>query len=102
MALPALCLQVIERREEFDFTRHAAFCAFGFAYLGGFQYWLYNIKFTQVGAAPGAARCVVRLWSLRLVVRHVQVAGRAVLAINCRRGGTCPLHPPTRSGEVGI
>ena len=58
-SLGAICLgvQVIERREEFDFTRHAAFCAFGFAYLGGFQYWLYNIKFTQVGAALGAVRC---------------------------------------------
>lgn len=39
--------QVIEGREDFDFSRHAVFCAFGFAYLGAFQYWLYNIKFTQ-------------------------------------------------------
>ncbi|KAL4428327.1 hypothetical protein ABPG75_002416 [Micractinium tetrahymenae] len=39
--------KVVEGREDFDWTRHAAFCAFGFAYLGGFQYWLYNIKFTQ-------------------------------------------------------
>jgi hypothetical protein len=38
---------VVEGREDFDLTRHAAFCAFGFAYLGGFQYWLYNVKFTQ-------------------------------------------------------
>ncbi|PRW44428.1 peroxisomal membrane family [Chlorella sorokiniana] len=37
--------KVIEKREDFDWTRHAAFCAFGFAYLGGFQYWLYNVKF---------------------------------------------------------
>lgn len=44
------CPQVVEGREDFDYTRHAAFCAFGFTYLGGFQYWLYNVKFTQVGA----------------------------------------------------
>ncbi|EFN50495.1 hypothetical protein CHLNCDRAFT_141161, partial [Chlorella variabilis] len=39
--------KVVEGREDFDYTRHAAFCAFGFAYLGGFQYWLYNVKFAQ-------------------------------------------------------
>lgn len=39
--------KVIERRENMDWTRHAVFCTFGFAYLGGFQYYLYNIKFTQ-------------------------------------------------------
>lgn len=38
---------MVEGREDFDYTRHAAFCAFGFAYLGGFQYWLYNVKFAQ-------------------------------------------------------
>lgn len=37
---PCPCRQVVEKREDFDWTRHAAFCAFGFAYLGGFQYWL--------------------------------------------------------------
>lgn len=38
--LLVLCpVQVVEGREDFDWTRHAAFCAFGFAYLGGFQYW---------------------------------------------------------------
>ncbi|KAI3428562.1 hypothetical protein D9Q98_007384 [Chlorella vulgaris] len=39
--------KVVEGREDFDYTRHAAFCLFGFGYLGGFQYWLYNVKFTQ-------------------------------------------------------
>lgn len=39
--------KVVEGREDFDWTRHAAFCAFGFGYLGGFQYWLYNVKFAQ-------------------------------------------------------
>jgi hypothetical protein len=38
---------VVEGREEMDWTRHAVFCTFGFAYLGGFQYWLYNVKFAQ-------------------------------------------------------
>lgn len=39
--------KVVEGRDEMDWTRHAVFCTFGFAYLGAFQYWLYNVKFTQ-------------------------------------------------------
>ena len=39
--------KVIEGKKEIDWTRHAVFCTFGFAYLGGLQYWLYNVKFTQ-------------------------------------------------------
>jgi protein Mpv17 len=39
--------KVIERKKEIDWTRHAVFCTFGFAYLGAFQYYLYNVKFTQ-------------------------------------------------------
>lgn len=39
--------KVIERREEVDWTRHSVYCLFGFAYLGGFQYYLYNVKFVQ-------------------------------------------------------
>lgn len=40
--------KVMEKREEMDWNRHAVFCVFGFTYLGAFQYWLYNIKFTQL------------------------------------------------------
>lgn len=40
--------QVIEGRDEVDLKRHALFCAFGFGYLGCFQYYLYNVKFVQV------------------------------------------------------
>ena len=40
LTCPSCLQQVVEKREDFDWTRHAAFCAFGFAYLGGFQYWL--------------------------------------------------------------
>lgn len=40
-------MQVVEGKERMDWTRHVAFCTFGFCYLGGFQYWLYNIKFAQ-------------------------------------------------------
>lgn len=47
--------KVIERRDEIDWNRHAVFCAFGFTYLGAFQYWLYNIKFTQM-CGPITAR----------------------------------------------
>lgn len=39
--------KVIENRKDIDWTRHAVFCCFGFGYLGAFQYYLYNIKFTQ-------------------------------------------------------
>lgn len=39
--------KIIERKEDFDWNRHSVFCVFGFAYLGGFQYWLYNVKFVQ-------------------------------------------------------
>lgn len=39
--------KVIEGKKEIDWTRHAVFCTFGFVYLGGFQYWLYNVKFSQ-------------------------------------------------------
>jgi len=39
--------KVIEGKKEMDWTRHAVFCTFGFVYLGGFQYYLYNVKFTQ-------------------------------------------------------
>jgi hypothetical protein len=48
-------LQIVEGRKEVDWTRNAAFTIFGFAYLGGFQYWLYNVKFTQL-CAPLTAR----------------------------------------------
>jgi len=40
-------LQVIEKREDIDWKRHFVFVTFGFVYLGGFQYYLYNVKFTQ-------------------------------------------------------
>jgi len=39
--------KVIEGKEKGDWTRHAVFCTFGFAYLGAFQYWLYNVQFTK-------------------------------------------------------
>lgn len=37
-----------------DWKRHSIFVTFGFLYLGGFQYYLYNVKFSQVGF-PGAS-----------------------------------------------
>jgi hypothetical protein len=46
-AADAFAQKVLEGREEMDWKRHATFCTFGFVYLGGFQYWLYNVKFTQ-------------------------------------------------------
>ncbi|KAL4547016.1 hypothetical protein Ndes2526B_g07808 [Nannochloris sp. 'desiccata'] len=47
--------KVIEGKKEMDWTRHAVFCTFGFAYLGGFQYYLYNVQFTK-WCAPLTAR----------------------------------------------
>jgi hypothetical protein len=47
--------KVIEGKKEMDWTRHAVFCTFGFAYLGAFQYYLYNVKFTK-WCAPITAR----------------------------------------------
>lgn len=42
--------KVIEGREEVDWRRHSVFCVFGFAYLGGFQYYLYNNLFQKLCA----------------------------------------------------
>ena len=38
---------VVEKREKVDWRRNALFTTFGFCYLGGFQYWLYNVQFTK-------------------------------------------------------
>lgn len=40
--------KVMERREEMDWRRNATFTAFGFMYLGGFQYFLYNKVFQRL------------------------------------------------------
>lgn len=39
--------KVVERRENIDWQRNAVYSTFGFAYLGCFQYYLYNIKFAK-------------------------------------------------------
>ena len=49
-----LFLQVIEKKEDVDWRRHAVFCTFGICYLGGFQYWLYNIQVHSGGGHGGA------------------------------------------------
>lgn len=46
-AADAFAQLVVEKKEKMDWRRNAMFTAFGFCYLGGFQYWLYNVKFTQ-------------------------------------------------------
>ena len=53
---PRICFlvsQVIEKREEVDWRRHMVFCTFGICYLGGFQYWLYNIQVSAGGREAG-------------------------------------------------
>ena len=53
---PRICVlvsQVIEKREEVDWRRHMVFCTFGICYLGGFQYWLYNIQVSAGGREAG-------------------------------------------------
>lgn len=47
LTISCFAFQVVEKKEDFDWTRHAAFVCFGFCYLGGVQYYLYNIKFVQ-------------------------------------------------------
>ena len=49
----ALTQLAIERRERLDARRLAFFTAFGFAYLGGFQYW---IQINMCGQRERAAR----------------------------------------------
>lgn len=39
--------KLLEKKEDVDWKRNAVYGIFGFAYLGGFQYWLYNVKFVQ-------------------------------------------------------
>lgn len=62
-AADAFAQLVMERREQLDLKRHAMFCMFGFAYLGVWQYYLYNVLFVRwcksitkvvghVGSAP--------------------------------------------------
>ena len=62
-AADAFAQLVVERKEKIDWRRNAMFTTFGFMYLGGFQYWLYNVQFTKwcgaitavsghVGSAP--------------------------------------------------
>jgi hypothetical protein len=46
-AADAFAQKVIEKREKIDWRRNAMFTTFGFFYLGGFQYYLYNVKFVQ-------------------------------------------------------
>lgn len=53
-----LVQKVVERREEIDWRRNAAFATFGFVYLGGVQYTLYVPVFGRLfpGAATFAAK----------------------------------------------
>ncbi|GMH39183.1 hypothetical protein BSKO_07081 [Bryopsis sp. KO-2023] len=39
--------KVLERRDEIDWKRNLVWTVFGFSYLGGFQYFLLNVKFAQ-------------------------------------------------------
>ena len=50
-----LVVQVfVERRENIDWKRNASFTVFGFAYLGGFQYWLQVNMFRKMFVGIGA------------------------------------------------
>ena len=39
--------KVVEHRDSVDWQRNAVYSTFGFAYLGCFQYYLYNVKFAK-------------------------------------------------------
>ena len=74
-----LVQKVVERREEIDWKRNAAFAAFGFFYLGGIQYTLYVPVFTRL--FPHAAKFAAK--PLRSKIRDVkgmaQLAGQVSL-----------------------
>ncbi|GAX75905.1 hypothetical protein CEUSTIGMA_g3348.t1 [Chlamydomonas eustigma] len=46
-AADAFAQKVIEGRKEMDWRRHGMFCVFGYAYLGVWQYYLYNTLFQR-------------------------------------------------------
>lgn len=56
-----LVQKVVEKREEIDWRRNAAFTLFGFVYLGGVQYALYVPLFGRLfpNAASFAAKPIV-------------------------------------------
>ena len=69
-AADAFAQLVVEKREKIDWRRNAIFTGFGIFYVGGFQYYLYSVKFKQwcgwitkssghIGAAP------VKVWKLK-------------------------------------
>lgn len=74
-----LVQKVVERREEIDWKRNAAFAAFGFFYLGGVQYTLYVPVFTRL--FPHAAKFAAK--PLRAKIRDLkgmaQLAGQVFL-----------------------
>jgi len=37
----------VNGHDEIDWRRHFTFCTFGLVYLGGFQYFLYNVLFVR-------------------------------------------------------
>ena len=73
--------KVIEKREEIDWRRTAAFSSFGFLYLGGVQYALYVPIFSRMfpNAASFAAKTVaekLRDWpGIRSLFSQVRVTG---------------------------
>ena len=70
-------LQLVERNEEFDWTRHAMMTSFGFLYLGSFQYLLYNRLYACVHSADPIALCATASGqaSSRACCRFVQWCG---------------------------
>ena len=63
-----LVQKVVERREQIDWKRNAAFASFGFFYLGGVQYTLYVPVFTRL--FPHAVKFAAK--PLRSKIRDVK------------------------------
>ena len=76
-----LVQKVVERREEIDWKRNAAFAAFGFFYLGGVQYTLYVPVFSRL--FPQAVKFAAK--PLRSKIRDfkgmAQLAGQVSLTM---------------------
>eukprot|EP00976_Prorocentrum_cordatum_P082914 1185030-Prorocentrum_minimum.AAC.5 len=45
-------LKVVERKDDIDWKRNATFTTFGFVYLGGIQYSIYNTLFPKLVCNP--------------------------------------------------
>jgi hypothetical protein len=66
-----LIVQTAEGKEHYDWKRNGVFTAFGFAYLGVVQWFIYVTFFSKV--CPGAIRFANQSWALKKTDRAGQI-----------------------------